>query len=176
MGVIYLAARNAPAISPLDLPERVVDNIKFLCRGQLKLRQTGFGRDGKGMKYAEYYNLFFNDLDLMQVALDATLRILSSHKPSVAKSRSDNLIKFQQQNVLPANYDFKFDDDIRIDQLAEFGDLISRKIWEETVNKIESARKKDKKLSAIPHFDLTHKIAEFWKFFYSRRTLENEKT
>ncbi|MBD2384628.1 type I-D CRISPR-associated protein Cas10d/Csc3 [Cylindrospermum sp. FACHB-282] len=161
-GVIYLAARNAPPISPEDLPERVVNNIKSLCAGQLRLRQTGFGRDGKGMKYAEYYNLFFDDLGLMQVALDATLRILNPNKDSVAKSRSDNLIKFQQQGVLPADYDFNFADDIRIDQLAEFGDLISRKIWEETVNKIESARKKDKKLPEIRHLDLTHKIAELW--------------
>ena len=128
----------------------------------MRLRQTGFGRDGKGMKYAEYYNLFFDDLGLMQVALDATLRILNPHKESVAKSRSDNLIKFQQQNVLPADYDFKFTDDIRIDQLAEFGDLVSRKIWDETVNRIESARKKDKKLPEIPIFDITCKVAEFW--------------
>ncbi len=161
-GVIYLASRNAPAISPEDLPHRVVNNIKSLCAGQLRLRQTGFGRAGKGMKYAEYYNLFFDDIGLMEVALDATLRILNPNKGSVAKSRSENLNKFQQQNVLSADYDFKFEDDIRIDQIAEFGDLVSRKIWEETVNRVDSARKKDKKLPAVPDFDLTHKIAEFW--------------
>jgi CRISPR-associated protein Csc3 len=161
-GVIYLASRNAPAISPEDLPNRVVNSIKSLCAGQLRLRQTGFGRDGKGMKYAEYYNLFFDDIGLMKVALDATLRILNPNKGSVAKSRSENLNKFQQQNVLSADYDFKFEDDIRIDQIAEFGDLVSRKIWEETVNRVDSARKKDKKLPAVPDFDLTHKVAEFW--------------
>lgn len=68
------------------------------------------------MKYAEYYNLFFDKIGLMQVALDATLRILNPNKDSVAKSRSDNLVKFQQQNVLSADRDFKFADDIRIDQ------------------------------------------------------------
>ncbi|MBD2344237.1 type I-D CRISPR-associated protein Cas10d/Csc3 [Anabaena subtropica] len=161
-GVIYLASRNALAISPEDLPDRVVNSIKSLCAGQLRLRQTGFGRDGKGMKYAEYYNLFFDDIGLMKVALDATLRILNPNKASVAKSRSDNLNKFQQQNVLSADYDFTFEDDIRIDQIAEFGDLVSRKIWKETVNRIDSARKKDKKLPAVPDFDLTHKVAEFW--------------
>ena len=161
-GVIYLADRNAPSISPEDLPDRVVANIKSLCAGQLRLRQTGFGRDGKGMKYAEYYNLFFDDSGLMQVALDATLRILNPNKGSVAKSRSDNLIKFQQQRVLSGDYDFKFDDDIRIDQLAEFGDLISRKIWDERVNRIEAARKKNKNLPEFPHLALTHKAAEFW--------------
>jgi CRISPR-associated protein Csc3 len=98
----------------------------------------------------------------MQVVLDATLRILNTGKTSVGKSRSENLVKFQKQNVLSIDYDFKFDDDIRIDQIAEFGDLITRKIWEETVEKIETARKKDKKLPEVPDFDLTHKVAEFW--------------
>jgi CRISPR-associated protein Csc3 len=161
-GVIYLALRDAPPISLEDLPDMVVNNIKSLCRGQLKLRQMGFGRDGKGMKYAEYYNLFFESPGLMQVALDATLRILNTNKPSVAKSRSENLVKFQKQNVLSPDYDFKFDDSIRIDQIAEFGDLITRKIWDEIVNKIETERKKDKKLPEVPNFDLTHKVAEFW--------------
>ncbi|MBD2252860.1 type I-D CRISPR-associated protein Cas10d/Csc3 [Nostoc parmelioides] len=161
-GVIYLAERHAPPISPQDLPNRVVDNIKSLCAGQLRLRQTGFGRDGKGMKYAEYYNLFFDSPGLMQVALDATLRILNPNKDSVAKSRSENLIKFQQQGVLAADYDFKFDDDIRIDQIAEFGDLVSRKIWDETVNRIADIRKKNKNLPEVPTLELTHKVAEFW--------------
>ncbi|MBE9213240.1 type I-D CRISPR-associated protein Cas10d/Csc3 [Plectonema cf. radiosum LEGE 06105] len=161
-GVIYLARRDAPTISLTDVPWKVIENIKFLCSGQLKLRQTGFGRDGKGMKYAEYYNLFFDEIGLMKVALDATLRVLNSNKNSVAKSRSDNLVKFQQQNVLSADYNFKFTDDIRIDQIAEFGDLISRKIWDETVNKIEAACKKDKKLPKLTQIDLTHKVAEFW--------------
>ena len=161
-GVIYLALRDAPPISPETLPNLVVNKIKSLCSGQLQLRQTGFGRDGKGMKYAEYYNLFFDSPGLMQVALDATLRILNTGKISVGKSRSENLVKFQKQNVLSIDYDFNFDDDIRIDQIAEFGDLITRKIWEETVEKIETARKKDKKLPEVPDFDLTHKVAELW--------------
>ncbi|MFK0732041.1 MAG: type I-D CRISPR-associated protein Cas10d/Csc3 [Gloeotrichia echinulata HAB0833] len=161
-GVIYLALRNAPPVSLTDLPDLVVNNIKSLCAGQLRLRQTGFGRDGKGMKYAEYYNLFFDSPGLMEVALDATLRILNANKASVAQSRSENLVKFQKQGVLPPDFDFNFADDIRIDQIAEFGDLVTRKIWDETVNRIEAIRKKDKKLPELPPFDLTHKVAEFW--------------
>ncbi|MBE9164847.1 type I-D CRISPR-associated protein Cas10d/Csc3 [Tychonema sp. LEGE 06208] len=161
-GVIYLARRDAPAISIADLPERVVSKIKQLCAGQLQRRQTGFGRDGKGMKYAEYYNLFFDASDLMLVAIAATLRILKIGKNSVAKSRSDNLIKFQKQDVLSADYNFNFDDDLRIDQIAELGDLVSRKIWGEQVNTIEAARKKDKKLPALPHLDIVDEIAKFW--------------
>ncbi|MBD2042685.1 type I-D CRISPR-associated protein Cas10d/Csc3 [Microcoleus sp. FACHB-672] len=161
-GVIYLARKDAPPVPVETLPERVVSKIKQLCAGQLQRRQTGFGRDGKGMKYAEYYSLFFDDADLMQVALDATLRILNPKKDSVAESRSENLIKFQQMGVLPADYDFSFTDDIRIDQIAEFGDLLSRKIWGERVNKIETACKQDKKLSKLPDLDLVVEIANFW--------------
>lgn len=161
-GVIYIAQKDAPNVERSGLSDRVVASIKALCSGQLRQRQTGFGRDGKGMKYADYYSLFFDDPGLMQVALDATLRILRVGKPSVATSRSDNLVKFQQQHVLPADFDFKFSDDIRIDQIAEFGDVISRKIWGERLTKIETARKQDKKLPAPVAIDLVQKVAEFW--------------
>ncbi|SKB14935.1 CRISPR-associated protein Cas10d [Planktothrix sp. PCC 11201] len=161
-GVIYLALKNAPEINILDLPNRVVTKIKQLCGGQLRLRQTGFGRDGKGMKYAEYYNLFCTDRDLMHIALDATLRILSANKKSVAKSRSDNLIDFQKKGVLSPNYNFQFDDDIRVDQIAELGDVVSRKIWGDRVDKINQARKQNKKLPEITDLDITYQVAEFW--------------
>lgn len=161
-GVIYLARRDAPKVEREGLSDRVVANIKSLCAGQLKQRQTGFGRDGKGMKYADYYSLFFDDVGLMQVALDATLRILRTGKVSVAGSRSENLIKFQQQGVLPSDYNFKFTDDIRIDQIAEFGDVISRKIWGDRIEKIETARKQNKKLPAPPDLDLIKQVAELW--------------
>ncbi len=162
-GVIYLIKRDAPKIEREGLSDRVIASIKKLCAGQLKQRQTGFGRDGKGMKYADYYGLFFdNDVELMKVGLDATLRILRTGKSSVATSRSDNLIKFQQNSILSADYDFKFVDDMRIDQIAEFGDLVSRKIWGDRLEKIEALRKQDKKLPLPPNLELIHKVTEFW--------------
>lgn len=175
-GIIYLAQREAPAISPNTLPNRVVASIKELCAGQLRLRQTGFGRDGKGMKYADYYNLFFDDPGLMSVALDATLRILNPNKGSVAAKRSENLVAFQQRGVLSTDYDFSFSDDIRIDQLAEFGDLMSRKIWGERFDQLEAVikerakeRKKRKDLPELPEIpsdilpdNIIHKVAELW--------------
>ncbi len=158
-GVIYLAARHAPPVSTKDLPELVVSKIKFLCAEKLKMKQTGFNRDGKGIKYAEYYHLFFDPPSLMQVALDATLRIVNSHKASIAKSRSEKLVQFQKQGILPAEFDFEFPDDIRIDQIAEFGDLVSRKIWDEIVNRIRAVAKQN--TNSLP--DLTDKVVEFWK-------------
>ncbi|MFM7577317.1 MAG: type I-D CRISPR-associated protein Cas10d/Csc3, partial [Microcystaceae cyanobacterium] len=99
-GVIYLSnANNQISLDTDSLPERVIKGIKELCRGELRRKQTGFGRDGKGMKYADYYSQFFDDLGLMQVALDATLRILKSGKNSVAKSRSEKLVEFQTKGI-----------------------------------------------------------------------------
>lgn len=161
-GVVYLAQKNALSINRDTLPERVIETIKDLCRNELQRKQTGFGRDGKGMKYADYYRQFFDEIGLMQVALDATLRILNKNKPSVAKSRSDNLLQFQKQNVLSSNYDFKFDDDLRIDQLAEFGDTVTRKIWGDCIEQIELQRKQ-KKLPFLPEIDLIAELIQYWK-------------
>ncbi len=161
-GVIYLTTPDAPKIDRSELGDRVVANIKKLCAGQLRLKQTGFGRDGKGMKYADYYHLFFNLPELMQVALDATLRILRQGKASVAGSRSENLVKFQERDVLSSLTDFTFADDLRIDRIAEFGDLISRKIWGEFSDRIEQQCKQNKKLDPPPELDLVAKVAEFW--------------
>ncbi len=166
-GVIYLAMRQATAIPETDIPQRVVNKIKQLCSGQLRLRQTGFGRDGKGMKYAEYYSQFFDEIGLMQVGLAATLRILHGTKASVAKSRSDNLVKYQQNQILSPEYDFRFENDIRIDQIAEFGDLVTRKIWGERVVQIEKfckQNKKDKNKQELPELpDLVAEVAKFWQ-------------
>ena len=174
-GVVYLTHRHAPSINIENVPDLVIDKIKFLCAGELEKRQTGFSRDGKGMKYADYYTLFFNDTDLMKVALDATLNILNENKTPVSASRSENLVKFQQQEVLSADYNFNFKNDIRIDRLAEFGDVVSRKIWGDKVTKLEAARKKreterkqNKDLAPLPPVELTpeklvHKVAQFWE-------------
>lgn len=176
-GVIYLAQRNAPTVNPETLPDRVVASIKELCADQLRLRQMGFGRDGKGMKYADYYHLFFDDVGLMQVALDATLRILNPNKESSAAKRSENLIAFQKRGALSADLDFSLGNDIRIDQLAEFGDLMSRKIWGDRVEHLQvlikeraKERKQNPDLPELPAIDETilpeniiRRVAEFWQ-------------
>ena len=174
-GVVYLTHRHAPPINIESVPDLVISKIKSLCAGELEKRQTGFSRDGKGMKYADYYTLFFNDIGLMKVALKATLNILNDNKTPVSASRSENLVKFQRQEVLSADYNFDFPDDIRIDRLAEFGDAISRKIWGDKVTKLEATRKKreaerkkNKNLAPLPPVELTpeklvHKVAQFWE-------------
>jgi len=161
-GVVYLTSRNAPEISVDNIPERVVDKINSLCIGELRTRQIGFNRDGKGIKYAEYYHLFFNTLELMDVGLDATLKILKDGKKPVSGDRSGTLLKFQKLGILSDRYNFEFKEDIRIDQIAEFCDLISRKIWDEKVSQILAACKRDKELPKPSEFDFILEVAKHW--------------
>ncbi len=140
-GVIYLRLKNAPPITSENLPDRVIQKIKDLCINELATRQKGFVREGKGMKYADYYDLFFNDFELMQIALKATCSKVTNSK---AGDRSNSLVEFQKKKALSERHDFSFTSDVRIDQLAEFGDLVTRKIWGSRVAKIQNWTKTNK--------------------------------
>jgi CRISPR-associated protein Csc3 len=161
-GVIYLKYKNAPQISTGKIPERVIQKIKALCMNELKESQKGFVREGKGMKYAEYYELFFDDFELMKIGLDATKKFVRNSK---ADDRSNSLLEFQKKGTLSSHYDFKFSSDVRIDQLGEFGDLITRKIWGSRVKKVINEAKKNKQKpqanNLAPEDQLILKIAEF---------------
>ncbi len=173
-GVIYLKFRNAPDIPTEGVGDLVVKKIKRLCFQQLKARQTGFSRDGKGMKYADYYTLFCDERGLMEIALDATLKILTSNKKSVAPARTEKLQEFQKLGVLSDQDNFELMNDIRMDQLAEFGDTICRKIWGDRHQQLQTSykqqerdRKKNKSLSALPKVtlepsEIVEKVIEFW--------------
>ncbi len=58
-GAVYLAKTDAPVIETAEIPDRVIAKIKNLCAERLKLKTTGFSRDGKGFKFGEFYWLFF---------------------------------------------------------------------------------------------------------------------
>jgi len=166
-GVVYLTHRHAPNVNKDDIPVLVVDKIKSLCRDELEKRLTTFTHDGKVLKYADYYNLFFDDIGLIKIAKKAVFRIFNENKKDRnSKKRSNELIEWQNQGILSAKHNFEFQDDIRIDRLAEFGDAVTRRIWGKKLEKIDSKYKKRKKqkdsiLIELNSNNLTYKIAEF---------------
>ena len=91
-------------------------------------RHVGFDRDPKGLKFADYYWLFFDVAELIRIGARATFRKLHEGKNPTSAKRSGSLVEFSRQGLLPATLDVEFPDDIRIDQLAEFCDLAERKI------------------------------------------------
>ncbi|MGH7998149.1 MAG: type I-D CRISPR-associated protein Cas10d/Csc3, partial [Brasilonema sp.] len=162
-GVVYLAHADAAAITTDNIPERVVGKIKSLCAEKLKERQTGFNRDGKGLKFADYYWLFFDVVGLMEVSIDAASRLLPDTKSSSAVKRGESLQTYQAQGELPSNLNLQFANEIRIDRLAEFGDIICRGIWGGWCEKVNEWQKQQPKVQRknLPDLDLTQKLAEY---------------
>jgi CRISPR-associated protein Csc3 len=161
-GVVYLAKANAPEILVGNIPNQVIQKIKALCGGELKKRQTGFGRDGKGLKFADYYWLFFDIGELMDVARSAACRIIPSTKASSAAKRSASLVSFQTNGELPGTINVTFGDDYRIDRLAEFGDTLCRGIWRSWGDRCINWQKEQPKTARkiLPELDLTQKLSE----------------
>lgn len=67
-GVVYLTRKSAPAAPSIEaVADQVVLEIQKRGRAQLERNLTGFSRDGKGLKYANYYHLFFSPAALAQI-------------------------------------------------------------------------------------------------------------
>ncbi|OCR00511.1 type I-D CRISPR-associated protein Cas10d/Csc3 [Oscillatoriales cyanobacterium USR001] len=162
-GVVYLAKIDATPIKTDDIPNQVVAKISNLCAERLKQNPTGFSRDGKGFKFADYYWLFFDTIELMHVSIQAACRLIPETKPSSAKKRSDSLVKFQSEGELPSHLNVEFTDDYRIDRLAEFGDILCRGIWEKWRERFSNSQKELTKAQrqTLPELDLTQKLAEY---------------
>ncbi|MBD2449865.1 type I-D CRISPR-associated protein Cas10d/Csc3 [Nostoc sp. FACHB-152] len=162
-GVVYLATVDAPPITIDTIPEQVIAKIKNLCAEKLKERQTGFNRDGKGFKFADYYWLFFDVVELMEVSIDAASRLLPDSKTASAEKRGESLQSYQAQGELPEYLNLQFPNEVRIDRLAEFGDILCRGIWGSWCEKINDWQKQFPKNQRknIPDLDLTQKLAEY---------------
>jgi CRISPR-associated protein Csc3 len=130
-GVVYIAGKDASAVEASSIPDKVIEKMRKLCANQIEQRLVGLGRDGKGLKFADYYWLFFSPADLVQrVAPKAALQKISGRQASAPK-RGEKLREIQSRIDELSQIPFDFADDLRIDQLAEFCDLIERKIWNE---------------------------------------------
>ncbi|MBW4575142.1 MAG: type I-D CRISPR-associated protein Cas10d/Csc3 [Aphanothece sp. CMT-3BRIN-NPC111] len=161
-GVVYLAVSDAPSIATDNIPNEVIAKIKSLCISQLKKRQTGFSRDGKGFKFADYYWLFFDVVELMQVSINAASRLIPETKNASAGKRSESLQSFKAKGELPENLNVEFENENRIDRLAEFGDILCRGIWNRWCDRVSEWQKQLPKAErkTPPHLDLTQHLAE----------------
>ncbi|NJN18911.1 MAG: type I-D CRISPR-associated protein Cas10d/Csc3 [Oscillochloris sp.] len=114
-GVVYLERRDAPAAPTVaSVAEDVIGRIRTLCQRQLRTNLTGIARSGKGMKFAEYYHLFFSPRELAQlVAQFAERRIVGK---SISASRYASITAKQ---MVPADTDAALPDGVEVDRIAE---------------------------------------------------------
>jgi CRISPR-associated protein Csc3 len=128
-GAVYLGAADAAAVEAANLPDAVIAKVRKLCARQLKARHVGFGRDGKGLKFADYYWLFFDAPELAQVCARAACRKIHENTNPATAKRSASLVEFRRKKLLPETLAVDFGDNWRVDLLAEACDLIERKVW-----------------------------------------------
>jgi len=157
-GAIYLTLRDAPPVTVEGISDRVVSKIKKLCADQLRDRQVGFSRGNVGMKFADYYHLFFGFEEFLRFSVDV---VINKIKTSKALDKASNLATFQSKGFLSEDLKFDFKEDIRIDHLAELGALVVKQLWQDYLDKVKDLRKLDKKLPEPRELNLTVASLEF---------------
>ncbi|MFN8440682.1 MAG: type I-D CRISPR-associated protein Cas10d/Csc3 [Caldilineaceae bacterium] len=117
-GVVYLTRKTTtPTLDLAQLADAVVAEVKKVAGQRLQLSLTGFGRDGKGIKHADYYDLFFDKLEMLVIALNASSKLIHEGKKPSAGKRFDKMAKGQW---LDPDVDLALPDDVRVDQMAEW--------------------------------------------------------
>ena len=119
-GVVYLARGDMGLITwpqTAVVAEDVVRRVRQACGQQLWSNLTGFSRDGKGLKYAPYYDLHFSTGGRIRVTARAAFKRIPETKAPAAGTR---FAKMVEKAMAPAGTDLALPDDIRVDQLAEF--------------------------------------------------------
>ena len=117
-GVVYLTRKDAPPPPALtNLIEATIERIKRQVGTRLRHSLDGFKRDGKGMKYADYYWLFFDLPSFINLGPGAVFKVINpAKKPSAGK----RFTKMLESAWLPDTVDLDLPDDLRVDQLAEW--------------------------------------------------------
>ena len=122
-GVTYLRTRNLQdEILPTgdDIAEVVEEKLKTYCTSRLEQNLKGFSRGPHGLKYADFYNIFFQPSEMLRVIQKGCFKILRPEKAPKAGQRLAKIQQLQTAGKISEDISLNFEDDIRIDQLAEY--------------------------------------------------------
>jgi CRISPR-associated protein Csc3 len=128
-GVVYLehVEKAPPLPDTAVIANRTIQRIKQVVGRALSLSRDGIKRDGKGIKYAAYYWLFYELPEFVSLGTLATFDIIrEGKKPSAGK----RFAKMRDQGWMPAEVDLDLPDDLRVDQLAEWAYLAEKQVRE----------------------------------------------
>lgn len=116
-GVVYLEriAGQTPVLTAEVVAQHTVEHIQTLCGEALRTNLNGFARDGKGLKYAPFYDLFFTPRQLAEIAAQGAYR-RTLNKASAAETRFS---KMATVAMIPAGATLPRARDNAVDMLAE---------------------------------------------------------
>jgi CRISPR-associated protein Csc3 len=117
-GVVYLAHQDAPPMPDVaTIADTSVERVQHVAAERLRRSLAGFGRDGKGLKRADYHDLFFTLSDQVRLASQAAFQWIP---PTKAPKAGNRFAKMRDGQWLDPSVDLDLPDDIRVDQLAEW--------------------------------------------------------
>ena len=183
-GVTYLRDRSSEDTILPTLDEIAEDTEKQLieyCAERLEVNLNGFTRDGKGFKFPDYYYDFFQIPQLLKLISVGCFRVLHQNKSPSAGNRLQKMLQLQEKGDIPSDVPLDFEDDMRVDQLAEYlyevekhvGAVTSREAVSAEVVKFLEMQEYQTGFDAIPRDNRAGGVPLYWYFLAGKYLIKN---
>ena len=183
-GVTYLRNRSSEeGILPTldEIAEDVEKQLVAYCAGRLEMNLNGFTRDGKGFKFPEYYYDFFQLPQLLKLIGGGCFRILHENKSPSAGKRLQKMLQLQERGDIPSDVSLDFEDDMRVDQLAEYfyevekhvGAVTNRETVSSEIVKFLGMQEYQTDFEAVPRDNRAGGIPLHWYFLAGKYLIKN---
>ena len=183
-GVTYLRERSngedtLPTLA--EIAEDIEKQLIAYCAGRLEMNLNGFTRDGKGFKFPDYYYDFFQTPQLLKLIRVGCFKILHENKSPSAGKRLQKMLQMQEKGDIPSDVTLHFEDDMRVDQLAEYlyeiekhvGAITSREAVSSEMVTILDMQEYQTDFEAIPRDNRAGGVPLHWYFLAGKYLVEN---
>ena len=183
-GVTYLRERSSGEDTLPTLDEIAKDIEKQLiayCAGRLEMNLNGFTRDGKGFKFPDYYYDFFQVPQLLKLISVGCFRILHEAKLPSAGKRLQKMLQLQEKGDISPDVNLHFEEDMRVDQLAEYlyeiekhvGAIVSREAVSSEIVTALDTQEYQTDFEAIPRDNRAGGVPLHWYFLAGKYLTKN---
>ncbi len=183
-GVTYLREQSSTEVA-LPTQDEIAENIEkqliASCAGRLEENLNGFTRDGKGFKFPDYYYDFFQIPQLLKLIRVGCFRILHENKSPSAGKRLQKMLQLQERTDISPDVNLHFEEDMRVDQLAEYlneiekhvGIITSREVVSSEIVKILDMQEYQTDFEAIPRDNRAGGVPLHWYFLAGKYLVKN---
>ena len=183
-GVTYLRERSSDEGALPTQNEIAAYTEKQLiayCAGRLETNLNGFTRDGKGFKFPDYYYDFFQIPQLLKLISAGCFRILHETKSPAAGKRLQKMLQLQEKEGISPDVNLHFEEDLRVDQLAEYlyeiekhvGAIASREAVSSGIVTILDTQEYLTDFEAIPRDNRAGGVPLHWYFLAGKYLMKN---
>lgn len=183
-GVTYLRERSSKdTILPTlnEIAENTEKQLMAYCAERLEVNLDGFTRDGKGFKFPDYYYDFFQIPQLLKLISVGCFRVLHENKSPSAGKRLQKMLQLQESGNVPSDVHLDFEDDMRVDQLAEYlyevekhvGVVTSREAVSTEIIRFLDLQEYQADFETIPRDNRAGGVPLHWYFLAGKYLIQN---